>query len=236
MDASTARTQNIRQLVADAGGPTAFSNRYGHGRWSQAQVSQWIAEENPKSIGNRLARHLEIEVGLPHGSLDYPTEDGIRRTGSVRNDGNAEPVMLGPSEYVGVTRVYGASLAAGSGEVLWDINEVEGSHAFRQDYLQKRGLRVEHCRVWNVRGDSMEPRYCSGDIVLIDMRDRNPVHGKVFALVGEEGLRIKQLRRTASGWEMHSFNPDQVRYPPEPIIDDNYAIIGRVRWRGGDED
>jgi len=149
---------------------------------------------------------------------------------------NADEIDLPPSEYVGVTKVTGAHLSAGGGEVLWEIDEVIGSHAFRQDYMLSRGLRAEKCRVWTVRGDSMEPRFCSGDVVLIDMSDRTPVHGKVYALIGDDGLRLKQLRRTQSGWEMHSFNPDQTRFPPEPIVEDNYAIIGRVRWRGGDED
>jgi hypothetical protein len=74
MDAKTARTENIRRLVAETGGPAEFSRRYGGTTWVQAQVSQWISQTNPKPIGHALARKLEDRVGLAVGSLDRPPE------------------------------------------------------------------------------------------------------------------------------------------------------------------
>lgn len=75
MDATTARTLNIRDLVAAAGGPTRFAEKYNGGKWSQAQVSQWISEDRPKGIGARLARTIEAETGNHKGWLDtYPHE------------------------------------------------------------------------------------------------------------------------------------------------------------------
>lgn len=67
MDALTARRHNVTQLVADAGGPTAFGRQVNR---EQAQVSQWISERTPKPIGNRLARYLESSLGLDAGWLD----------------------------------------------------------------------------------------------------------------------------------------------------------------------
>ena len=75
MDASTARTSNIRHLVAEAGGPAEWARRYGGTRWAQAQVSQWISDANPEGIGGRLARDLETAMSLPHGALDRPNAD-----------------------------------------------------------------------------------------------------------------------------------------------------------------
>lgn len=72
MDASTARTENMRRLIAEAGGPTEWVRRYGGARWTQAQVSQWISSTSPKGIGGRLARSLESVMGLAHGDLDRP--------------------------------------------------------------------------------------------------------------------------------------------------------------------
>lgn len=75
MDAKTARTLNIRALVAKIGGPTAFANAYGAGEisnWTQEQVSQWISETKPKSVGHRLAREIERRVGIDAGALDQP--------------------------------------------------------------------------------------------------------------------------------------------------------------------
>lgn len=76
MDANTARTLNMRLRVAAAGGPAEWARLYGGTRWAQPQVSQWISESNPKSIGHRLARDLESVMQLPHGTLDRVDQDG----------------------------------------------------------------------------------------------------------------------------------------------------------------
>ncbi len=70
MDAKTARTMNIRALVTREGGPTKFAEKSGD--WSQAQVSQWISETNPKGIGHALARAIERTFGLAQGWMDQP--------------------------------------------------------------------------------------------------------------------------------------------------------------------
>lgn len=136
-----------------------------------------------------------------------------------------------------VDKVMGAHLSAGNGEVLWDFEQIDRSHAFRMDWMQSKRLKPERCKVWTVRGDSMESKYPHGSWVLINMAERDPVHGRNFALIGSDGLRLKQLRRSElGGWVMHSLTTDQTKYPPEPIVDDNFAIIGRVRAHGGDDD
>jgi len=79
MDASAARTENMRRLVADAGGPAGWSRQYGGARWQQPQVSQWISPKSPKRIGRKLARDLELAMDLPAGELDRPRfgQDGM---------------------------------------------------------------------------------------------------------------------------------------------------------------
>lgn len=76
MDASTARTFNMRRLVAAAGGPAEWARLHGGTRWTQPQVSQWISDSSPKGIGNRLARDLEAAMTLPHGALDRADDSG----------------------------------------------------------------------------------------------------------------------------------------------------------------
>jgi hypothetical protein len=93
MDASEARTAHIRLLVADAGGPTAFANRYGDGRWSAVQVNQWISATNPKGIGRRLARDLEEAVGLPNGAMDRPPASQAARIDPEKMAASAEFVQ-----------------------------------------------------------------------------------------------------------------------------------------------
>lgn len=71
MDAKTARTEHIRAAVREAGGPTGFLRQYGAGaKWTQAQVSQWISENEPKPIGHALARQLEARLRMAPGEMD----------------------------------------------------------------------------------------------------------------------------------------------------------------------
>lgn len=79
MDASTARTANVRRLVAEKGGPTAFANRFGGGRWTQTQISQWISAKTPKGIGHALAREIEAALNLSAGELDRAPESQAQR-------------------------------------------------------------------------------------------------------------------------------------------------------------
>ncbi|WP_414490541.1 hypothetical protein [Stenotrophomonas maltophilia] len=60
----------MRRLVAEAGGPADWARKYGGSRWQQPQVSQWISETSPKGIGGRLARDLEVAMGMSRGELD----------------------------------------------------------------------------------------------------------------------------------------------------------------------
>jgi hypothetical protein len=93
MDAKTVRTQRIRAWVASVGGPSAFAARLGD-RWSATQVSQWISESNPKSIGHTLARDLEQAGGMPRGYLDGLDEPP--RYDVVSTEPAAHPARLNP--------------------------------------------------------------------------------------------------------------------------------------------
>lgn len=203
---------------------------------SRGAVSHYFRGRNQPSIAHlrKIAQMLKWSIeDLLSGDPDRP---------SVRNSlqlGEPEHVYVGGTngeEMWSINRVVGAKLAAGTGEVFWEADEVEKSFSFRRDWMQRKGLTPERCKVWAIRGDSMEPKYASGDVLLIDMADRERRHGKIYALVGDEGLRVKQLLRTESGWTMRSFNQDKTRYPDEPIVEGNVAILGRVRGHAGDDD
>lgn len=243
------RKKRLQQLLEPRGTAPIISSATG---LATAYIWQLAKGEGEKArrISDEHARAIERGAGKPEGWLDEPHDTWSEMVSPIHGhllgeaDDGTEYSLVGHApfgvdpldEMVRVDKVSGAQLSAGSGEVLWDLDEVEGSHAFRHDFMARNGLRADRCRVWQIRGESMEPHYRDGGIVLIDMSDREPRHGKVYALVGEDGLRIKQLRRTHSGWEMYSFNPDQNRYPPEPVEDDNVAIIGRVRWYAREDD
>lgn len=138
------------------------------------------------------------------------------------------------SELVYVAKITGAKLAGGRGEVIHDFEEVDKSHSFRREWMAHEGLSPDKCKLWEVTGDSMSPTLNHGDTVMIHTAEREVTSGKVYALIADDGMRVKRLIRRADGIVvMHSDNPMQHIYPPEPILNEMVAIYGRVVWKAG---
>lgn len=223
---------------------------------SQTDAARRMSNRLGKTIKPQVIQYMASKAERSTYAVDLAVECGVSPNWLSSGAGNMTDVFIGEStpeylpdthvlvgqahhsdEWIYVPRVTGGKLSAGSGEILWEIDEEINAVAFRLDWMQAKGLKPSRCKVWRVRGDSMDPRYSNGDSLLIDMSDRQPKHGKFYALIGEDGLRVKQLRATnQGGWEMYSINADKDRYPTEPIVQGNYEIIGRVRGRSGDED
>lgn len=157
--------------------------------------------------------------------------------GPRRAPGKAGARAEGPAaSYTFVTRVYGPMLSAGGGRVSWEHEEIDSSHAFRRDWLKRKGLAVKDCRIISVEGESMAPFLCTGDVVLVNKADRAIRNGEVYAIAVDDELRVKRLSRRADGAvEIHSDNPAP-EYAMELVAADaieRLQIIGRVVWRGG---
>ena len=140
------------------------------------------------------------------------------------------------ANYTFVTRVHGASLSAGGGRISWEHEEIDSSHAFRRDWLQRKGLAAKDCRIVSVEGESMSPFLRSGDVVLVHVTDHSIRNGEVYAITIDDELRVKRLVQRADGSvEIHSDNP-LPEYAMELIAadqTDRLNVIGRVVWRAG---
>lgn len=142
MDANTARTENMRRLVAEAGGPAEWVRRYGGDRWTQPQVSQWISESSPKGIGGRLARDLERTLGLGVGALDQPSSqasqsarpDFEKIAGAVRILYDWLELMEEPRQgvYDSIMLDIAYGLVESSSEPVTDSNVIQFVKQFRQ--------------------------------------------------------------------------------------------------------
>lgn len=140
-----------------------------------------------------------------------------------------------PNEYV--SKVKGVSIAAGTGEIAYEHEEVDGSHAFKRSWLRQKGIgSVDRCKMMEVRGESMWPYLNNGDIVLVNLDDREIKSGEVYVLVTEEGARVKRLFwKTSGALEIRSDN-ESPQFPTETLTGDELNglfVLGRVVWRGG---
>lgn len=194
-------------------------------------VSQQMISKLETGRSKETAQIVDLAVAYGVNPIWLQTGRGVMAMG-----GELEPAKQAKNpELIYVTKVSGPHLSAGPGEeiVLWDFEEIDSSHAFQREWMQRERLRPERCKLYDVRGESMAPTINDGDTVMINMADRDIRSGEVYALIAEDGLRIKRLHKRADGiLEMRSDNQLQNRYPTEQVTD-GVAIIGRVVWKAG---
>jgi len=132
------------------------------------------------------------------------------------------------SEYVEIPH-YNIQAAAGAGKLASDEVTLKPL-AFRRDWLANRNLNVAGLAIVGVSGDSMEDHLHDGDLVLVDMSQKEISDGKTYVLRIEGHLLIKNLQMLPHGLvQVASFNPG---FPPYTVdLSDqsiDISVIGRV--------
>lgn len=95
-------------------------------------------------------------------------------------------------------------------------------------WIERNGYNRDKLIAIRVRGESMEPTFYEGDLVVINTADTQPVAGAVYAVNYEGEPAIKRLARDAGRWWLVSDNSDQRRYYRQSFEGDTSKIIGRV--------
>jgi phage repressor protein C with HTH and peptisase S24 domain len=105
---------------------------------------------------------------------------------------------------------------------------------FRRAWIRDRlKAAPSMLRVMAVQGDSMMPSLNEGDVILVDMNQRNPAPPGIFVLHDGMGLVAKRLEHVPmSDPPRVRIISDNPRYSPYECTVDEVNIIGRVRWYG----
>lgn len=122
----------------------------------------------------------------------------------------------------------------GGGAIVEDEDRIGRDFHFRRAWIRDRlKAAPSMMRVMDVQGDSMTPTLKEGDVVLVDMNQRNPAPPGVFVLHDGMGLVAKRLEHVPMS------DPPQVRiisdnqqYSPYECTAEEVNIVGRVRWYG----
>jgi hypothetical protein len=209
MDASTARTRNIRALVAQHEGPSKFAALVGR---DQAQVSQWISTTHPKPIGSRLARHIEQATGKPLGWLDSAQHKNLA----------AEPNSHVRGAHIRFELLEGFTSHAS--ERTETAPFIEVSQAWAKEKLH--GVPAESIRIITGRGDSMRGTYDDGDILFIDTRVKTFVADAAYVFRYDGMVLIKRLQWIGNGTVQ--ILSENSRYPPTEARLGDLEIGGRA--------
>ncbi|WP_246038608.1 S24 family peptidase [Chitiniphilus eburneus] len=136
---------------------------------------------------------------------------------------------LAEEQYVFIPRL-DVRASCGDGKLMWEIDLMGQRNAFRKAWADRLEISPEHSATLVAEGDSMEPRICDGDSLVVDYRKSDIRDGKVYALIWQGEFYIKRLLKEAGGGVvLHSDN--EAKYPARRIPAehlDELQIIGRI--------
>jgi transcriptional regulator with XRE-family HTH domain len=94
-------------------------------------------------------------------------------------------------------------------------------------WIESKGFSREKLIAIFVRGESMEPTFYEGDLVVVNTADQKLSDGAVYAINYEGEPVVKRLTRDAGQWWLTSDSVDQRRYYRR-TCDESVKVIGRV--------
>lgn len=129
-------------------------------------------------------------------------------------------------DFVFVRQVNG-KISAGGGTM--PDNSIDVKAAFRRDWIKRKGGKPDRMSLIKVDGDSMEPTFLSGDLVLVDHgRNSVPSRGGIYAIAIDDEIMIKRVQPISP--DKLLVISDNKQYPPFEIARDQVQINGKVIW------
>ncbi|UXY14441.1 helix-turn-helix transcriptional regulator [Chitiniphilus purpureus] len=214
------------------------------------QSIQYLCDARNGAGGSRhtpaIARYLGVSAewlatgqGDAVGNVGYPVP---ARTDAVQVQANVAPVAARPVTvwdnedeldaglYVFIPRLNVKAACGSTGTVMWEIDHEGQRNAFRRRWAERLGIRPENSATIVAEGDSMEPRICDGDSLVIDYKQTAIQDGKVYALSWQGEFFVKRLYKEPGGViVLHSDN--EAKHPERRLLPEHLGelqIIGRV--------
>jgi len=199
---------------------------------NQGEVSALLRN---KSFGEKKARKIETDCGLPVGWLDTPAEPPTPTSMGISN---AIPIVLTDEHSPDQVRIPMVTLRLQAG-VMGIQTEPDrrdgGTLGLSMSWVRRKGYDPQQLLAIPVKGESMEPTFYEGDVVVINLADKQPVDNGVYAINYEGEAVVKRMARDAGQWWLMSDNPDQRRHFRRACHGKECIIIGRVVRREGDQ-
>ena len=128
-----------------------------------------------------------------------------------------------------------AEASMGGGAECHSDDEIIGHLAFKNVWLQKKRLNPRFLALVDAIGDSMSPTICDGDLLLVDLRQKEPMDNRIFVIRMNQQLYAKRLQyRPGQKLVVHSDNPHTPEFDMDSVEYDGLDIVGRVVWAGKD--
>ena len=219
----------IRKALADNGKRPSDAAAYFNVK--APSVNGWLKTGRiSKENFNRLVRWLDKTP------VEFWGSDAF--IGSMSTDQGQSTVASGVvtinldnnPDYPAIRRVRIKAQAGISGYAVEYMNDDGPPIVFRKDWYAANGYQPEKMLALRITGDSMNPNYYPGDLIIINTLQTEPKDGRPFVVSYEGEIIVKRLVRDDGQWWITSDNPDQRRYPRKKCNGDT-EIIGQVVYR-----
>jgi phage repressor protein C with HTH and peptisase S24 domain len=206
------RYEHLRDIIERHGGQSAVAEKL---EVSKQYINLIGSEKAHKTIGNRMARKIETEFGMPIGTIDQ--EAGAKRVDMEEHS-------------VGVPMLNAvASMGAGAA-VQWEEETVQNIR------FSKRWLRhnteassFSALAIVTAKGDSMAPTFEDGAILLVDTAITQMKVDAVYVLLREDELFVKRIQRNMEGsFDVISDNPSYKTQTIKDPVTSGLLVLGRV--------
>ena len=189
---------------------------------SKAYISLLEKNRHPKTgkpitTSDQCIKQVSDAIGVDFDIL-FSKIDGNVSLKIDRSVSNAEPPQPRVVEINVLGRV-AAGIPIEAIEDIIDTEEISSDMARTGEFF---GLKIH--------GDSMEPRMCEGDVVIVRRQDDAESGEIVIATVNGSDATCKRLRKYRDGIELISNNPayNPMFYSNEDIENKPVRIIGKV--------
>lgn len=171
---------------------------------------------NVKNLGDRLAREMETKLSLGYGWMDADHS----------NEAFPEDDDLIYLRRLNVSACCGASGVQNyEDEAYVDLMGV--SRPWFQENISK--IREQGYELITASGDSMEPTFRNGDLIVVDRQDRDLKRDGVFCVLVDGDLYVKRVQRIPGAI---LFISDNSLYRPFEIpikeVEFRLQVLGRV--------
>jgi len=181
---------------------------------SSSTVAMWeVGKRFPtRESYEQLADIFNVDIDYLYGRTE------VRQRIHFDGDGVEYRVHV-PGSNVPVLGYVRAGIPISAIEEILDYEEISAETASHGEHF---GLKI--------KGDSMEPRICEGDVVIVRQQDDAETGDIVIALINGDDATCKKLVKFDGGIRLMPLNPtyEPLYFSNEEIINKPVKIIGKV--------
>jgi hypothetical protein len=246
------RRENLLIAVQRCRTAAALAEKAGVAAAYLSQIKSQAPESRtgkPKSMGDDVARKIEVALGEQKGWMDVEHENTApKRVLTTRKNGLIDRLL--PQDKGNVVtwerpedleadedRVwldrYDYRYSAGTGVIQWEIRQKKAL-PFDVGFFKALGVKPQECKLAQVHGRSMEPYLFHRDLIMICEGKTRIKDGLIYAIHFEDEPLVKQIFKEPEGaLRLHSYNSE---FPDKVISADQFDglhVAGEVIYRSG---